>query len=156
LKQNPITSIADLVRTALSRASGNKAFFDLQPVNAPVADRVFAATGIDVHGWVHSIDESAVRHIFNRHGSTHTEMPRGQLAVTLEDLERIAEVVSAPDQIEATHPLADGTEVVVFKKRLGHEVLYVQEMRVGRKKLTAKTLWKVRLMPLPDKTEASS
>ena len=52
--------------------------------------------------------------------------------------------------------LADGTEVVVFKKQLGHEVIYVQEMRVGRKKLTAKTLWKVRLMPLPDKPESPS
>jgi hypothetical protein len=33
--------------------------------------------------------------------------------------------------------LADGTEVVIFKRRLGHEVVYVQEIRVGRKKLTA-------------------
>jgi hypothetical protein len=156
LKFNPIKSIAHLVQTALSRSSGNKAFFDLQPVSPSVADRVLHTTGIHVHGWLHCIDESAVRHIFNRHGSANTEAPRGQLAVTNEDIERIAEVVSSPDEIEATHSLADGTEVVVFKKRLGHEVIYVQEMRVGRKKLTAKTLWKVRLMPPPDKTEASS
>jgi hypothetical protein len=156
LQSSSIKSITELVKAALSRSSGNKAFFDLQPVSAYVADRVLEVTGIDVHGWVHSIDESAVRHIFNRHGSANTEAPRGQLAVTNEDIERITEIVSSPDEIEASHPLADGTEVVVCKKRLGHEVIYVQEMRVGRKKLTAKTLWKVRLMPPPDKLESSS
>jgi hypothetical protein len=150
---NPIKSITELVQVALSRTNGNKAYFDLKAVTNEVADRVLEATGLDVHGWTHSIDESAIRHIFNRHGSHETEQPRGQLAVTLEDIERIVDVIASPDEVEATHPLADGTEVVVFKKKLGHEVIYVQEMRVGRRKLTAKTLWKVRLMPPPDQTK---
>lgn len=147
------TTLAELVALALSRNSGNKAFLEFATVSPNVAKRVMQVTGLDVRDWVHSIDESALRHIFNRHGSTKTEEPRGQLAVELADIERLIEVVSQPDEIEPTHPLPDGTPMVIFKKRVAHDVVFVQEMRVGRKKLTAKTLWKVRLMPPPDQTE---
>ncbi len=147
------TTLAELVALALSRTSGNKVFLDFAKVSPKVAEQVLQATGLDVRDWVHSIDESALRHIFNRHGSAQTEEPRGQLAVEIADIARLTEVVLQPDAIVPTHPLPDGTPMVIFKKRVAHDVVFVQEMRVGRKKLTAKTLWKIRLMPPPDEAE---
>ena len=132
--------VLELVRTALSRRSGNKAFIDIGPVSDAVATRIKEDTGLDVSGYTHSLDESGVRHIFNQHGDEETEQERGQVAVTEEDFARLREVVAEPDSIRP----GNDANTVIFAKKFGNTWHYVQEVRTGRKKLAAKTLWKTR------------
>ncbi|RRD43545.1 hypothetical protein EII18_03095, partial [Comamonadaceae bacterium OH3737_COT-264] len=136
-----------LVRTALGRKDGNKAFIEIAPVSDEVAARIKQQAGLDVAGFSHSLDESAIRHIIGHHGNQALERARGQEAVTENDFARLPEVVAAPDKIERGHDTDDGRPTVVFQKRIGGAVYYVQEVRSRRRKLAAQTLWKTRDVP---------
>lgn len=136
-----------LVRTALRRKEGNRAFIEIAPVSDEVAQRVKQETGLDVAGFAHSLDESGVRHIFQKHGNAKAEAARGQVAVTEEDFARLPDVVAQPDKISRGRDTDDGKPTVVFEKRMGDTVYYVQEVRNRRGKLAAKTLWKARGVP---------
>jgi hypothetical protein len=143
-----------LVHLALSRSDrdGNKLFAEIAPVSQSVADQVAAVIGEDVSGWVHGIDESAIRHIIKRHGDQAVETTRNQIAIRPEDIENIALVLNEPDSVEDGGKTSDGTKTIVLKKKIGGEIFCLQEVRKGRKKLTVKTLWKVRVVP-PAATE---
>lgn len=143
-----------LVHLALSRSDrdGNKLFAEIAPVSQTVADQVAAVIGEDVSGWVHGIDESAIRHIIKRHGDQAVETTRNQIAIQPEDIENISLVLNEPDSVEDGGKTSDGTKTVILKKKIGDELLCLQEVRKGRKKLAVKTLWKVRVVP-PAATE---
>ncbi|MDO5288544.1 MAG: PLxRFG domain-containing protein [Pseudomonadota bacterium] len=136
-----------LVRTALGRKDGNKAFIEIAPVSDDVAARVKTDAGLDVAGFKHSLDESAIRHIIGSHGNQAVERARGQEAITEDDFARLQEVVASPDKIERGHDTDDGKPTVVFQKSIGGTMYYVQEVRNRRGKLAAKTLWKTRGVP---------
>ena len=68
-------------------------------------------------------------------------------ARTGSDYEDLKSVVSSPDSVESGGPTWDGLQTIIYKKVLGDVVVYVQEVRTGRKKLAAKSLWKIRLAP---------
>lgn len=141
-----IESIDKLIDIA--RNSGdNKAFVEIGKVSPEVAEKVKEVTGIDVEGFVHSIDEAAIRHIFKQHGNEKTEKSRGQIGVTDEDIKNIKEIVENPDEIQKGDVLADGIETVIYKKTIDGMSIYVQEVRKGRGRLAAKTLWKVPAVP---------
>ncbi|MFI3219596.1 MAG: hypothetical protein QX189_10815 [Methylococcales bacterium] len=127
-----------MLSIALSRRDGNKAFTDIGEVTSEVAEKTKKATGIDVSGFVHAVDESAIRHIFEKHGNEKSEALRGQVAVTNEDIESIADVLMSPDNIEQ----GKKNNTIELSKRIGNEVFVVQEIRVGRKKLAIVTMWK--------------
>ena len=133
-----ISSLTNLLSIALSRRDGNKAFTDIGEVTSEVAEKTKKATGIDVSGFVHAVDESAIRHIFEKHGNEKSEALRGQVAVTNEDIESIADVLMSPDNIEQ----GKKNNTIELSKRIGNEVFVVQEIRVGRKKLAIVTMWK--------------
>lgn len=140
--------IISMVRAALQNTKGgNKAFIDFARMTDDVAARTKKDAGLDVAGYTHTLDESGVRHINNNHGNAETERQRNQIAITEEDFARLPEVVAAPDAISRGEDTEDGKPTVVFQKKLDGTVYYVQEVRAGRKKLVAKTLWKTRDMP---------
>lgn len=133
-----IDAIEDLVNIALSRKDGNNAYAEIGEVTANVAEMVKQATGIDVTGFVHAVDESAIRHVFEKHGNEKKEASRGQVAVTNNDIANLANIVMSPDKIEQ----GDEENTIEVSKRVGSEVLVVQEIRARRKKLALKTMWK--------------
>lgn len=140
-------TMGELVDLALSRKDGNKTFLDIGPVPEALVQRLRDEAGIDAAGWSFVIDEAAVRHIFKQHGDAQTEAARGQVTITKGDLAHLADVVAHPDSIERAQEQKDGMGTVIFKKKIDDNYVYVQELRAGRKKLAAKTLWKARLVP---------
>ena len=141
------SKIRDLFKLALANKSGNKNFADIGKVSDSVAAKIASASGLDVSGYMHSIDESAIRHIIKEHGDESIETARGQVAITEDDIARIPEIISSPDEVLPGGKLADRNESIIFKKKIGDSYVYVQEVRDGRKKLSAKTLWKTRIAP---------
>lgn len=97
--------------------------------------------GLDITGWVHSIDEAGVRHILKKHGNEKVENQRGQRAVTKEDITKLPEILLAFDSIEYTGKNEEGNECFLIKKQINGEVHCIQEIRKGRKKLAVKTMW---------------
>ena len=133
-----IEGVKNLIGIALSRTDGNKAFSEIGEVSPEVAEKVKLVTGIDVDGFVHGIDEAAIRHVFEEHGDVEAENKRGQIAVTAHDIANLSAVVISPDDIQK----GDEENTIEVSKRIGSEVLVVQEIRTGRKKLVLKTMWK--------------
>lgn len=154
VKRTGKVEIQSLIQLSLSRSErdGNKLFSEIAPVSSSVADQVAAVIGEDVSGWVHGIDEAAVRHIIKRHGDQSIETTRNQIAIQPQDIANISLVLDDPDSVEDGGKASDGTKTIVLKKKIGDELLCLQEVRKGRKKLAVKTLWKVRVVP-PTATE---
>lgn len=110
-------------------------------VEPDVAERIWASIGLDVAGYRHFLDESALRHILSGH--TKARPGADELPLTEEDLPRIVEVVAAPDEIVDAGKTDQGLRAVRYKKRINGLLFYVEEVRTGRKRLAAKTMWKI-------------
>jgi len=123
-----------------ARSSRNDYYFDYRPVADDEAQAIREQAGIDVGGYVHSVDESAIRHILGGHGEGIESWPES-LPVTREDLLRIPEVTAFPDSIRGGKTRR-GMDEVRYVKRIDGIIFYVEEVRTGRRKLTAKTMWK--------------
>lgn len=128
------SAIADLV----SRVRADKTLkesIDIIPV-APEAVAEAAAHGLDIEGYTHSIDSSAVNHVINRHGDAKTEANRGQIGITDSDFSAIADVANNPDAVVYGTKAPNGREQVVSIKRLGDGTLMVlEDQRTGKNKL---------------------
>lgn len=113
---------------------------------APVPDwlaRAATAAGLDIAGFSHAIDSSAVRHVIKKHGDEKTEQARGQVAVTEADFELIPDVVAGPDKVLFGTKNRLGKEQVVYLKKLPDgSTLYLEEVRTGRRELAAVSLRK--------------
>jgi len=108
-----------------------------------VAEEVSNVLKKDVSGYVHTIDDSAVRHILREHGQVNSEASRGQIAVTDADIKSIPQVVAAPDLIVLGNKTAGHKDAVVYVKQMPDgNVLYVQEVRTGREEFAATSLRK--------------
>lgn len=102
-----------------------------------------AAAGMNIDGYKHVIDTSAVRHVLNQHGSVEAETARGNVAVTAADFEAIPEIVGAPDKVIFGTKNKGGRQQVIYLKSMPDgSTLYFEETRTGRKDLAAVTLRK--------------
>ena len=136
---DPHEEIGKLYDTAVSRGNVNKAYHDFYPLSDADAGRIHAATGVNVAGYVHSVDEAGIRHILSRHGSEREGL-QGQLPVTRQYLQLIPDVVNHPDLIEHVGENELGHPVIRYTKRINGTILYAEEVRTGRKKLMATSL----------------
>jgi len=134
-----LTTTNQLVSVALSRKNGNKAFVELGKISTITSQQIEKITGIDVTDWIVNIDESSVRHVMERHGDPITEKKRGQVAVESTDFDRIIEVLDSPDKIELD---TKDNNCLIFSKKMDNNFIIVQELRVGRKKISLKTMYK--------------
>ena len=91
--------LKDIYRIAKSRNDRNKSFANIAKVSDDVVQKVFDVTGLDIQNWVHGIDESAIRHIFKKHGNPKTETSRGQIAVTENDILNLETILNQPDMV---------------------------------------------------------
>ena len=99
-----------------------------------------ADTGLPgTDGYSHSISRSAAYHIYKEHGDAETEAARGQIAVTAEDLARIPEIVTSPDEVVTGFRSEQGAKRVAYLKRFDDAlVVYIAE--ASRKKKDFRTV----------------
>lgn len=133
--------LRSLYETSLNDPSSEE-FVDFAPVSDQEAKLIQEATGIDVAGYVHVIDGSAVRHTIRSHGEASGEATRGQDPITVEDIARLPEIIRAPDRIEPAGPSPRGPERIRYVKRENGTTYIVEEARTGRRKLAVVTMYK--------------
>ena len=94
-------------------------------------------TGLNVAGFIRVLDNYGVRHTMKQHGNVRQESQRGQIAVTLEDFEKILVITSEPDNVFADGKNKIGRDVIVFVKVIdGIGYRHVEEIR-GKHRLVA-------------------
>lgn len=103
------------------------------------------AAGFPVVDFAVVLENGTARHTVRRHGDVTTEIKRGQLAVTEDDLARMAQLLCEFDSVEAADPTKQGTPQARFRKRIGtvdYEVF--AEVRRAAKQVAFKTMMKRR------------
>ena len=99
--------------------------------------------GFDIAGYQHDLDVSGTRHAIKEHGQQKTEEPRGQIAITEGDFEKIPEVIYGYDDVSFTGKNKIGRETITYKKSFDDgTIMYVEEIRDKRKTLTINTMYK--------------
>ena len=91
--------------------------------------------------YLHTLDNSAVRHAIKSHGSAKDEL-RGQIPITDKDLMLISDIVSDYESI-STEKNRRGQDVIIYTKTMEDGItFYVEEIRLGRHELAASTMYK--------------
>lgn len=98
----------------------------------------------EVAGFSHSINQSTVSHIKNRHGDPKTESDRGgQIAVTSGDIGRIPEIVTGYDGVRSDLQGKHGEGMVAYVKRFEDGVvLYLEATTKKRQNMAGVSMWK--------------
>ncbi len=133
------------IRDVIARMRGatpSSVSADLMPV-APESVAEAAEHGLDIGGYVHMIDGSAIRHVQKKHGDAVEEGKRGQVAVTDQDFERIPDVLSSPDMTAYGLKNDIGRPMIAYVKRLADGTfLYLEEVRSKRQRLALQSIRK--------------
>lgn len=133
--------LSEIFQVATSRTDGNRSFANISHISGSMAQKVEQETGVDVSGWVHGIDEAAIRHILRKHGDSAKEAKRGQIAVTQQDIENLGNILNSPDTVKYGGINDRGNEVVELEKEIGDKVFVIHEMRAGQQKMSVTSMW---------------
>ncbi len=99
--------------------------------------------GLDIRGYNHVIDGSAVRHTLNRHGDAEIEASRGQLPISDADFDNILDVIRSPEQVILGTKTRGKRDQIGYIKRLEDgTTLYLEEARTGKKVLATVSMRK--------------
>lgn len=121
--------------------AGEKLWKDYAPVSPLAATRIKEATGLDVSGYQHTLDEASVNHILNEHGDARREAAQGQIAIKADDFEKLPWVVET-GSVKSGGLTKQGLETIEYSKEVDGELIVIEEVRTGRKKLVPKTMYK--------------
>lgn len=102
-----------------------------------------AENGIDITGFVHSLDNFFVNHALKNHGNEKSEKSRGNVHITIDDIKNIPDVLQAPDFIIYGTKTKVGNKAIIFTKNLSDSTIFVEEIRNGKQRLAAQTLYKL-------------
>ena len=103
------------------------------------------AVGFPTVGFVIVLENGTARHTLLRHGDPSTEARRGQLAVTMNDLALVPQLLAEFDTVEPADPTKQGASQARFCKRIGtidYEVF--AEARRAARQVAFKTMLKRR------------
>ncbi|MFN7153809.1 MAG: PLxRFG domain-containing protein [Acidovorax sp.] len=134
--------LRELARAA--RAAGNANSTVMLGKLSPKEAALLQREGVAVDGnFSHAADMFAVRHALNRHSDAKVERSRGQIAITDDDVARIADAVAAPTAYVLGGKTPRNQDVVGIIKRLEDgTLLYLEEVRDGRKTLAMTSMRK--------------
>ena len=133
--------VADLVRRVRAD-KGLREQVDLMPVSETAVVEA-AEHGLDIVGYTHMLDSSAVNHVLNNHGNAKSEAARGQIGVKDSDFTAIINALENPDKVIYGSQNNAGREQIAYISRLDDgSLLVLQEQRVGKRKLALMSMRK--------------
>lgn len=138
--QNP--AFSDELNAILKSAPNKVATAVIGRVSAPLSVAA-REHGLNIDGYIHNIDNSAIQHTRKRHGLPQREERLGQLAVTDEDFKNIPQIIYTPDFVAFGAKNKKGLDLIIYGKNMPDgSSIYVEEIRTGKKTLTTNSLRK--------------
>ena len=138
-------SIQQRIMDFVARVRSNKGVqdsIDIAPVGS-VAVAEARAHGLDIDGYTHMIDSSAVNHTVNKHGNEKNELSRGQLPITHGDFAVVSDVYDAPDTVVYGGKTDIGRDAIYYIKKISDgSIVVLEEVRTGKKKLALTSMRK--------------
>jgi hypothetical protein len=121
-----VAEINSLYTASIQRKTDNKLFVNLVSADDPNL-KVF---GINSE-YIHSIDENGIRHALKHKN------------ISISDILLIPVIITSYDKLRA----GNKPNTIVYEKNFADTIVYIVEIRKGRKKLTMKTMYKKKLKP---------
>ncbi len=111
-------------------------------ISPEAAAQLKALTEKDFSGFIHYIDNHALRHILKEHGYWRTGKSRDQIAIGEADIQRIPEILETPETIQVGGVSGRGHPTILYSKRFENVIVYVEEILSSSQRLVAKTMYK--------------
>lgn len=99
------------------------------------------SAGINLDGYKHVIETTGTSHSQNRHG----EFSKDRMPLSLEDYLLIPYIIKCRDDVEISNnnSRSHHHKIFIYRKAIGEQYVYVEEIRIGRNKsLAFQTLYK--------------
>jgi hypothetical protein len=135
-------SINEFIELILKDKSNLQQKYTLGVLTEAEIELIKEKTGIDVSGYTRIIENYGVLHALKHHGNKKEEELRGQIAITPEDFEKIPEITKNPDAVNNVGKSKRGGIVIQFIKRIENLFFYDEEIRINKKELATKSLYK--------------
>jgi len=89
------------------------------------------------------VDISAMRHVLAAHGNAKMEAAQGQIAVIVDDFAGFPQIMGQPDSVEYRGKNNQGNPAFLLQKKVADSLVFcVIEVRLGRKEVAMKTMYK--------------
>lgn len=136
-----VKSIKQLVSIALSSNAHVEIVIGKLPIKqARIIEKII---GENLVGCERLINTSAIKHTLNAHGSPEREEKRGQIAVTIDDFQKIPLILKEPDSIKYAGKNKRSQDVFLFTKKIGFTYIVAECVRnANKKKLDFGTMYK--------------
>jgi hypothetical protein len=135
--------LIEFVAKSLEKPTHKQEKFVLEKLSEQEVSLLKTKTGFDVSDFSRIIDNFAIRHAFSHHGNPKTEEKRGQIAITIEDFEKIPEIVTQFDNRETGEKNTAQRDLLKYTKEEELcKYIYVEEIRTGKKELALQTFYK--------------
>ncbi len=134
LWKNKQNEIKEFVENVLADKTNQMQKMDLGKVSQEEIQAIQEKLGFNLTDYQRFLDNSGIKHAFKKHGSPKTEEPRGQIAITPDDFERILEIVQNPDLVEYLGKNRIGNDLILYEKEIENILCYVEGIRESKKK----------------------
>lgn len=130
----------------LSKNSRKNTFLGI--IHEKAVNTIKSLLGIDVSGRKHMLSDYDIRHMIKQHGNSEIEKTKGQIAITLEDIEKIPDIINNYDNLTKGSPnknvfTKQMQDSIRYSKQYGNNTLYVVEVVPDESGvLNVKTMWK--------------
>lgn len=127
----------------LARKSGhNHETVEIAPAQAWLSS-LAEENGLSISGMIHTIDTSAVRHVLDHHGDAGKEAPRGQVAISIDDIKALPRALEEAQRVVFNLKNARGQNQIAYVwETPSGSTLIVEEVRVGRRRLALASMRK--------------
>ena len=111
-------------------------------VSEKLANKIQQLFGIKVSDRRHVLADYDIRHMINQHGNPIIENQKGQIAITLDDIEKIPDIISNYDRVVQGNDNVQG-KTIRYIKKYSDNISYVVEVVPEKgSALKIKTMWK--------------
>ena len=123
---------------------GQKCDYKFAIIDYEVDDELYSIAkeaGLDLTGYKHVIETSGTNHSQNRHG----EKSNDRMPLSLEDYLLIPYIIKNRDKVEISNNTSRShhRKTIIYRKAIGEQYVYVEEIRIGRNKsLAFQTIYK--------------
>jgi hypothetical protein len=137
-------SIKELVNLALSEEFNFHAEFTLGKLPAKQSRIIESLIGSKLVGSDRIIDTSGIRHTLKKHGSEINESKHGQIAVSIDDFNKVPHILREPDQIVYSGKNRLKQDVFLYQKKIGVIYYVAEALRISKKgdRLVFQTMYK--------------
>lgn len=124
----------------ISRNSRGRTY--LGNVSTKIANKIKEMFGFEISDRRHVLADNDIRHMIKEHGNPEIEKTKGQIAITVKDIEKIPDIINNYDKILQGNDNREG-KTIRYVKNYSDNISYVVEVIPEKgNALKIKTMWK--------------